>query len=175
MKRTFIVSLALTLVMVSAATGWAQAKTDFSGSWTFDQTRSDPPAAGRRGGGAGGRGGGPGAPTLLTIVQTPAQITIDRAMGPSGTISGVYKLDGSESTNLMGDVFLSKSKVSWDGPRLVITTVKDMGLGPNGMMSENSKETLSMEGGVLTITSTTRVTPDGGPERTRKLVYTKKS
>jgi hypothetical protein len=175
MKPRLIVGCVLTaLVAIPSTAVWAQAKTDFSGSWTFDQARSDPAPAGRRGGGAG-RGGSAGAPMSLTITQTNAQITIDRAMGPAGMTSAVYKLDGSESTNLMGDVFLSKSRISWDGPRLVITTVKDMGLGPNGKMSEDSKEILSVESGVLTITATMRVTPDGGGERTRKLVYTKKS
>jgi len=97
-------------------------------------------------------------------------------MGPAGTTSAVYKLDGSESTNALGDVFLSKSKVTWEGPNMVITTVKDMGQGPNGMMSENVKEVYSLEGGALTVVSTMRVMPSTpNSDRTRKLVYNKKS
>ena len=103
-------------------------------------------------------GGASAVPTALTVTQTATQITIDRTIG-QGATSAVYKLDASESTNLHGDVFLSRSRVSWDGPKLVITTRKDMGLTPNGPMAEESKEVLSLEGGVLTIVSTTRVPP----------------
>jgi hypothetical protein len=177
MRHALITGVALAALVALPAAGWAQAKTNFAGSWTFDQAKSDPPPAqGRRGGGGGGRGGGGGVPASLTIEQTPTQITIERAMGPAGTTSAVYKLDGSESTNALGDVFLSKSKVSWEGANLVITTVKDMGQGPNGMMSEDLKEVYSLDGGMLTVVATTRVTPSTpNSARTRKLVYNKKS
>ena len=177
MRQALIVGVALAALVALPAAGWAQAKTNFSGSWTFDQTKSDPPPAqGRRGGAGGGRGGRGGVATSLTINQTATQITIDRAMGPAAATSAVYKVDGSESTNLMGDVFLSRSKVSWDGAKLVITTVKDMGQGPNGMMSEDSKEVYSLDGGVLTIIATTHNTPSTpNGDQTRKLVYDKKS
>jgi hypothetical protein len=177
MRQGLIAGVALAALVALPAAGWAQAKTNFSGSWTFDQAKSDAPAMqGRRGGGGGGRGGGGGVPTSLTISQTPAEITIERAMGPAGTTSAVYKLDGSESTNALGDVFLSRSKVSWEGPNMVITTVKSLGQGPNGMMSEDLKEVYSLAGGVLTVVATTHntpTTPNG--DRTRKLVYNKKS
>ena len=175
MKYALIMGVALAALIVLPAAGWAQAKTNFSGTWTFDQTKSDPPPSqGRRGGGGGGRGGG-GVATALTIAQTPTQITIERALGPAGTTSAVYKIDGSESTNALGDVFLSRSKVSWDGAKLVITTVKDMGQGPNGMMSEDLKEVYSLDGGVLTVVATTHNTPSTpNGDQTRKLVYNKK-
>jgi hypothetical protein len=177
MKQALILGVALAALVALPAAGWAQAKTNFSGSWTYDQAKSDPPPAqGRRGGGAGGRGGAGGVATSLTITQTPSEISIERSMGPAGTTSAVYKIDGSESTNALGDVFLSRSKVSWDGPKLVITTVKDMGQGPNGMMSEDLKEVYSLDGGMLTVIATTHNTPSTpGGDRTRKLVYTKKS
>lgn len=178
MKQALIVGVALAALVALPAAGWAQAKTDFSGSWMFDQTKSDPPPArGQRGGGGGGRGGG-GAAVALTISQAATQITVDRTMGPgaqTAETSAVYRLDGSESTNALGDVFLSRSKVSWDGAKLVITTVKDMGLGPNGAMSEDSTEVYSLDGGVLTIVATTRNTPStSNNSQTRKLVFNKK-
>lgn len=178
MKHAWITGVALAALVTLPAAVSAQAKTNFSGSWTYDQAKSDPPPTqGRRGGGdGGGRGVGGGAATTLTIEQTPTQITIERAMGPAGTTSGVYKLDGSESPNALGDVFLSRSKVSWEGPNLVITTVKDLGQGPNGMMSEDLKEVYNLDGGVLTVTATTHNTPSTpNSDRTRKLVYNKKS
>lgn len=181
MKHLLIIGVALAAAFTSTATGRAQTKTDFSGTWTFDQAKSDPPPS--RGGRGGGRGGGGGVPLTLTISQTASQITIDRILppGPAGRgattamTSGVYKLDGSESTNALGDVFLSRSKAVWDGGNLVIATVKDMGLGPNGQMSEDVKEVFSLVDGVLTVTSTTRNTPaPPGAEQTRRLVYIKK-
>ena len=172
MKRSLIVGVALAALVASAVPGWAQAKTDFSGSWAFDQAKSDPAPAGGRGRGGGGRGGAAAVASALTVTQTATQITIDRTVG-QGSTSAVYKLDAGESTNLLGDVFLSKSRVSWEGPKLVITTRKDMGLTPSGPMAEESKEVLSLEGGVLTIVSTTRVPPAG--EQTRKLVFNKKT
>jgi hypothetical protein len=181
MKEALIVGVAVTALLALPSAGLTQAKTDFSGTWTFEQAKSDPPPARGRGGrGGGGRGGGGTVPASLTITQTPSQITIDRAMpaspmAPATTTSAVYKLDGSESTNALGDVFLSRSKVSWDGPKLVITTAKDLGLGPNGQMSEDLKEIFSLDGGVLSVTTTARNTPSpAGSEQTRKLVYTKK-
>jgi hypothetical protein len=177
MKHALIAGVALAALVALPAAGRAQAKTNFSGSWTYDQTKSDPPPAqGRRGGGGGGRGGGGGVAASLTIEQTPTHITIERAMGPAGTTSAVYKLDGSESPNALGDVFLSRSKISWEGPNMVITTVKDLGQGPNGMMSEDLKEVYSLDGGALTVTATTHNTPSTpNSDRTRKLVYNKKS
>jgi len=172
MKRALIVGVALAALVALPAPGWAQTKTDFSGSWSLDPAKSDGvPAAGRRGGGGGGRGGGAAVATSLTVTQTATQITIDRTMA-QGATSAVYKLDASESTNVQGDVFLSRSRVSWDGPKLVITTRKDLGLTPTGPMAEESKEVLSLDGGVLTVVATTRIGPAG--EQTRKLVYNKR-
>ena len=172
MKRTLIAAVALAGLVALPVPDWAQGKTDFSGSWTFDPSKSDAnPAGGRRGGG-GGRMGGGGPAAAITVTQSPTHITIDRTVG-QGQTSAVYKLDASESTNLIGDVFLSRSRVSWDGPKLVITTRKDLGLTPNGPMAEESKEIFSLEGGVLTVVATTRIPPAG--EQTRRLVYNKKT
>jgi hypothetical protein len=169
MTRALIAGVALAALVALPAPGSAQAKTDFSGSWGLDTAKSDAvPAAGRRG---GGRGGGAAVATSLTVTQTATQITIDRTMA-QGATSAIYKLDASESTNVQGDVFLSRSRVSWDGPKLVITTRKDLGLTPTGPMAEESKEVLSLDGGVLTVVATTRIGPAG--EQTRKFVYNKK-
>ena len=175
MKPASIVSIALAALVALPAAGRAQAKTNFAGTWAFDQAKSElgPAQTGR--GGRGGRGGASSVATTLTIQQTAAQITIEGTVGEL-PISAVYKLDGSQSTNTLGDIFLSRSKVTWEGPKLVITTIKDMGQGPNGMMSEDSKEVYSVDGGVLTIVATTRTTPSAsGREQTRKLVYNKRS
>jgi hypothetical protein len=86
------------------------------------------------------------------------------------TRSSVYNLDGSESVNTTqrGE---SKSKVTWDGANLVITTESTFN-GPNGAMTSTSKEvrSLSADGKTMTVT-TTRTTPNG--EMTTKRVYDK--
>ena len=80
-------------------------KTDLSGTWTFDEAKSDPaPARAGGGGGGGGRGGGRmgGAPpTAMTIKQSASELTMDRTTA-QGAQTVVLKLDGSESKNTIG-------------------------------------------------------------------------
>ena len=170
MKHALVAALLFSMAMPAAAL--AQAKTDFSGAWTFDEAKSDPaPArAGGGGGGGGGRGGGRmgGAPpTAMTIKQTAAELSMDRTTA-QGAQTVVLKLDGSDSQNTIG-MGPATSKAVWDGPRLVVTTTQTV-QGRGGEITINSKEIYSVSGNVLTI-ETTRTTPAG--EQTRKLIYTK--
>jgi hypothetical protein len=162
---------ALVLSMALPTALLAQAKTDFSGTWTFDEAKSDPaPARAGGGGGGGGRGGGRmgGAPaTAMTIKQTPAELSMDRTTA-QGAQTVVLKLDGTDSQNTIG-MGPATSKAVWDGPRLVVTTTQTV-QGRGGEITINSKEIYSVAGNVLTI-ETTRSTPGG--EQTRKLIYTK--
>jgi hypothetical protein len=167
--RNILPALAIAVALV--ATGAAQAKTDFSGTWTFDEAKSDPaPARAGGGGGGGGRGGGRmgGAPaTAMTIKQTAGELTLDRTTA-QGAQTVVLKLDGTESKNTIG-MGPATSKAVWDGSRLVVTTTQTV-QGRGGEITINSKEIYSVQGNVLTI-ETTRTTPAG--EQTRKLIYTK--
>ena len=164
---------AIAVAVAFVATTAAQAKTDLSGTWTFDEAKSDPaPArAGGGGGGGGGRGGGRmgGAPaTAMTIKQTAGELTMDRTTA-QGAQTVVLKLDGSESKNTIG-MGPAVSKAVWDGPRLVVTTTQTVQGRGGGEITINSKEIYSVQGNVLTI-ETTRTTPAG--DQTRKLIYTK--
>ena len=169
MKHALMAALVFSLALPMAV--MAQAKTDFAGTWTFDEAKSDPaPARAGGGGGGGGRGGGRmgGAPaTAMTIKQTAGELTLDRTMA-QGAQTVVLKLDGSESTNTIG-MGPAASKAVWDGARLVVTTTQTV-QGRGGEITINSKEIYSVQGNVLTI-ETTRTTPAG--EQTRKLIYTK--
>ncbi len=162
---------ALVVSMALPAALLAQAKTDFSGTWTFDEAKSDPaPARAGGGGGGGGRGGGRmgGAPaTAMTIKQTGTELSMDRTTA-QGAQTVVLKLDGTDSTNTIG-MGPATSKAVWDGPRLVVSTTQTM-QGRGGEMTITSKEIYSVQGNVLTI-DTTRTTPAG--DQTRKLIYTK--
>lgn len=171
MKRALIVAVALAALVAVPALSWAQAKPDFSGSWTLNNEKSDPAPARGGGGGGGGRGGGRGGGVAaqMTIKQTPAQLSIDRTMG-QGNQTAVYKLDGSESTNTVG-MGEAKSKAMWEGPKLVITTSQTMqGRGGGDPIQIEVKEVYGLDGGALTI-ERTQTTPAG--TQTRKLVYDK--
>ena len=91
LARTGIIA---TAVLAVATLAFAQAKTDFSGSWAPEV---DPAAAAPAGGG-GGRGGGGGP---MAVKQTATELSIERQT-QNGAITQVYKLDGSESKNLDG-------------------------------------------------------------------------
>jgi hypothetical protein len=136
-------------VLAVASVAFAQAKPDFSGTWTLDASAS--PAAGTGGGGAGARGGGMGGP--MTVKQTADTLTIERTRGENKTTT-TYKLDGTESTNSMpgreGATMEVKSVAKWDGDKLSITTKRP---GQDGAIQE-STETWSIDGGNLTIERT---------------------
>ena len=169
--HTKVLALALSAALAVPALSQAQAKADLSGTWTFDESKSDP--AGGPGGGGGGRGPGGGGrmgggtPSKLVIKQTAGELTVERTL-PNGAETAVYKLDGSESTNKTG-MGESKMKANWDGSNLVLTGKQAIST-PQGDFEIDTKEVYSLSGAVLTVT-TTRTTPRG--ENTRKLVFNK--
>jgi len=155
-----------TALLASAVIGpaAAQGKPDFSGSWKLNVEKSDP-----MGGMGGGGGSGGMAMAPITITQKDGKLSIESKRGEQVT-TAVYNLDGSESTNttMRGE---SKSKVSWDGNSLVITSESTFN-GANGPMSVTSKEvrSLSADGKIMTVVRTSQ-TPNG--EMTRKTVFDK--
>ena len=129
MTRRIVMTAA---AMVVAAMGIdAQGHPDFSGAWVPDATKTAAMRPASSGGGGGGvasigaSGGGGGAmvaspggtPPATTVTQTAAQLTIERST-PAGTQKTVYKLDGSESTNVNGSTTLV-TKSHWDGTKLI--------------------------------------------------------
>jgi hypothetical protein len=128
--RTGIIAAA---VLAVATIAFAQAKPDFSGTWSPDL----PPTA-DAGGGGRGMGGGP-----MTVKQTATELTVERE-GRNGKTSTVYKLDGSETKITMGQNE-GTATAKWDGNKLVISTK----VGENA-----STQTWSLDAGVLTIDRT---------------------
>lgn len=145
MKRLVLIAFAAAVILPFSAR--AQMKTDFSGTWTLDATKSDAP---------GGRGGrGPQGP--VTIKQTASEIVIGQA---------TYKLDGSESVNQLqgrGGMTEAKSKAHWDGTKLVIETTRD--IGGNSVTSTETRS-LSADGKDMTVETSFN-------GNTRKTVFTK--
>jgi hypothetical protein len=133
MKRARTAIIA-TAVLAVATLAFAQAKPDFSGTWTPE---ADPAAAA----GGGGRGGG----GPMTVKQTATELSVERAgRGGGAPTTTVYKLDGSETKITMGQGEGSAS-AKWDGNKIVITT----------KFGENTNtQTWSLDGGMLTIERT---------------------
>ena len=164
MKRVLLTAM-MTAMVIPFPTH-AQGKPDFSGTWTLDTAKSDPPPQGRGGGGGGGMGGG-----SVTIKQTGNELTVT-SEGRQGPQTMTYKLDGSESSNKVmgrGGEQTVTSKAKWDGATLVIETTRDFQGTPI-----TTKEVRRLDaGGKEMIVESTTQTPNG--EVKRKVVYTKGS
>jgi len=154
-KRYVLVAL---LAFVVALPAMAIAQTpNFTGKWTQDMEKSDPPMGGGR---------GPGGPQSLTITQTATEITLERET-PNGVMKTVYKLDGSPSVNAMGRGGEVTSKSAWEGGKLVTSYSRTM-----GQTTVEVTETRSLEAdGTMTVVSVTKGGPQG--DMTRKMVFKK--
>jgi hypothetical protein len=170
MRWRFRVTATAMILAVAVSLG-AQAKPDFSGKWVMD-----PPAAGPAGdsaGRAGGRGAGgggaagfqPGFGPEFTIKQDANTLTITRG-GQATPL--VYKLDGSESKNMVtrgGQQQEQVAKATWEGSKLVIAT--EVNFQGN---TADQRRVLSLEGANLVIEQTNPGRNGGGPT---KVVYKK--
>jgi hypothetical protein len=155
MQRLAVIAVAAAVVLPFAAR--AQSKPDFSGTWTMNAEKSDPPPQGR-GGGRGG--GGP-----VTIKQSGDTLTVE-SEGRGGPVTMTYKLDGSESVNQVqgrGGVTEAKSKAHWDGSKLVIETTRDIG---GNSVTTTETRSLSADGKEMTVETSFN-------GNSRKVVYTK--
>jgi len=153
----------------------AQAKPDFSGEWTVDR-----PA------GRGGRGGPPpdmgsGWGTTITIVQDRANLTVEYVFFARGDLQPPlkfrYSLDGSETTNtvMLGrGIREQKSRTSWAGDTLVITTVHSFAHPETGQpMTSRVARRLSLESPASLRVESTIDGVLGGPATTTSTLYRK--
>jgi len=91
---------------------------DFSGHWKMDRARSESPHQSV-----------PLAEITLAIKRTAAELSIETITsdGQQSRISSetlTYKLDGTESTVETGPGAPVKTRLRWDGPKLVTETVR---------------------------------------------------
>ena len=84
MKR---IALVMLLTVPLPITAGAQGKTDFSGTWTMDPTRSESAAQAT-----------PIGPVTLVIRQNASELIIETTHGPQ-SYTVIYLLDGSEIAN----------------------------------------------------------------------------
>ena len=169
--RVFSILLG-TLVLISFSADMNAQKPDFSGSWTFNESKSElgQPA----GGGGGGRTFGAGG--SLAIKQDANNLTVDRVVSRQGeqrTMTSKYTLDGKESVNTTNrGSGRSVAKWSSDNKLLSISTTSTFEM--NGQKREfKSEEVWTLaDGGKSLIINSTRSTQQG--ERKTKMVYDKK-
>lgn len=157
MRRAAFFTVVLALAVTALA--FVQAKPDFSGTWTLDPAKS---VMGGGPGGPPGGGAGRGPAGSVTIKQTTTELTREMTGRGGQTMTVTYKLDGSESTNTMGQM-TAKSKASWDGDKLVVKTTRET---PNGSMETTETWSVDAGGKELTILSQSQ-------RGERKMVYTK--
>lgn len=160
MRRSALMGIAAVAFVASSA--FAQAKTNFAGTWNMVVD----PAAQQGGapGGGRGRGGMGGFGPTFTVTQDDKVLTIVRTMGEN-TMTTTYNLDGSDSKNMVmgrGGQQEQISKAKWEGANLVITRTQQM-----GEQSIEIRQTFSIGAdGALTI-ETTRPGQDGTPVSTK--------
>ncbi len=143
MKRARIGLVAIATLAV-ATLAFAQAKPDFSGTWTPEPAAGAPAGGGAPGGGApGGGGGGRGFGGPMTVKQSATELSVE-TQGRNGAQTRTYKLDGSETKITMGQMEATAT-AKWDGNKLVITTKTEQG---------EQTQTWSLANGVLTVDRT---------------------
>jgi hypothetical protein len=177
-------------LVVASANAFAQAKPSFAGKWTLVPPADAAAGGGGGGGRGGGRGGGGGGIGMEpTIVQDANTLTITRMGGGANPveIKSVYKLDGSESKNMVAggrggrgggaDAAAAPpppveqiSKAKWDGNKIIIVTTM---AGRQGGPPTDVTMVLSLDASGNMVVETTRPGRDGGPPTTSAQTYKK--
>jgi hypothetical protein len=159
MKRVATV-LSAAAVVLWAAGVFAQAKPDFSGSWTVDAEKTAAANPNMAGGGGGRGGGGGGA---MTMKHVGSSLTIE-TQGRQGAVSTTYAIDGAAIEVPAGrGGGTAMAKAMWEGNTIAIVTTLETG---------QRKVVYSMEGDWLVV-STTQPGRDGGAPTTMKRYYKK--
>ena len=144
MKRLTIV-LSLALSLGAQAVMLAQAKTDFTGTWRFNQAKSNPNIAGNT----------PNIPfpSQIVVKQSGADVAIDSTSVRQQPLSAVFKLDGSKVTVQAPSGISETGEAKLEGANLVITSRRSFS-SPAGETVVNFREVWSLNGNLLTIVKT---------------------
>jgi hypothetical protein len=159
LKSVLFVMVSLMVSLLSFGQG-----TNFSGSWAFNESKSNL-----------GEGGGRMVSKTIVIVQDATTFSLERAFtGQDGTerkMSEKYTLDGKESVNPVFNT-QKKSKAVWSADQKVLTVSSIMVFEMNGESNEiKTAEIYKLSGNEMTLDS--HSTSSMG-ERKATLVYTKK-
>jgi hypothetical protein len=178
--RLMIIGTWVSAAVLFAASPAAQVRPDFSGRWTL---APDAPAAPTERGGrttSGTMGSGWGSD--ITLRQDATTLTIEYApfarsdMQPP--LKFMYLLNGSESRNTINmgrGPQEQRSTTTWDGSKLVITTVHSFKASQSGgsgeLMTSETRHVLSLESPTQLMVETTRSGVMGGQPSTTKTAY----
>ena len=158
MKRLLIV---LSLALGVHAVTLAQAQPDFSGTWRYNQGKSNPNTAGNTPNIA--------FPSQIVVKQTATEISVDSTSVRQQPVSAVYKLDGSKVTVQAPPGISETGEAKIDGGNLVITSRRSFS-SPAGDIVNDFKEVWTLTGNTLTIVKTRT---QSGDSITEKAVYDK--
>jgi len=155
MKRLTIV-LSVALVLGAQAGALTQSRPDFSGTWRFNQAKSNPNIAGNT----------PNIPfpSQIVVKQTAAEISIDSTSVRQQPLSAVFKLDGSKVTIKAPSGITEMGEARIEGANLVITSRRSFS-SPAGETVVDFKEVWSLGGNVLTIEKTRAQEGDSTSEK----------
>jgi hypothetical protein len=184
MKQKMIF-MALACLLLSAVAAFAQSKTDFSGDWTLDVSKSKLPEMRRIESGS------------LTVKQTDNDISVaasfksapnpNGAAGAAGNGGGgmrgsggnqalTYTFDGKETTvdvpGPQGTTSAAKLKSSWDGAKLKLTNTRNFTTQMGDVTVTMTETWESVEGGKAL--KVTRLTQSPRGDQTAEFYYTKK-
>lgn len=172
MTRRLTAVLGAVALAAWAGSAEAQARPDFSGTWTLDaeKTAAANPAMGQGGGGGGGqRGGRMGGMGMgggtFTLKQDATSLTREAA-GRNGTNTVTFKLDGSAVEAGQGPM-AGTARAKWDGSKLVIETTREF--NGNTMVT---REVYWLEDGLL-VREATMPGRQGGAGMTMKAYFRK--
>ena len=144
MKRLMVV-LGVALTLVVSAMALAQTRPDFSGTWKFNQGKSNPNIAGNT----------PNVPfpSQIVVKQTPTELHVASTSVRQQPVSAVYKLDGSKVTVQAPQGITETGEAKFEGATVVITSRRTFP-SPAGDIVADFKEVWSLSGNVLTIVKT---------------------
>jgi hypothetical protein len=158
MKRLLIV---LSLALGVHAVTLAQTRPDFTGTWRYNQGKSNPNTSGNTPNIA--------FPSQIVVKQTPTEISVDSTSVRQQPVSAVYKLDGSKVAVQAPPGISETGEARIDGGNLVITSRRSFS-SPAGDIVNDFKEVWTVTGNTLTIVKT-RI--QSGDSITEKAVYDK--
>ena len=156
MTRVLTIVAAVASITIAAA----QAPPNFAGKWALVP---DPNAQPGMGGGLG---------TEATITQDASTLTITRTT-QMGTFTSNYKLDGSESRNVLtiqGNSIDQLSTTKWDAGKLLVNTKMDFG---GNVVETKMVMALDPASGNLLVETTRPDFQGGGAPITTKMAYKK--
>jgi hypothetical protein len=159
MPRAGLIAIAAAAALT--ATVVAQTTPNFAGTWKLVPDATASAGAGRAG------GLGPEA----TIVQDATSLTITR-FTQMGEFKSVYRLDGSESRNVLdfqGNSIDQLSTTKWDGGKLIVNTKMEF----SGNLVEVSMTMALDASGNLIVENTRPDFQGGGAPVTTKATYKK--